>query len=205
MRLTNERLFELKSLKRRLGNSNLGTVSVLTFKEVMSHIETIEQELLESKQSELMHQQDVNALTHQNNNLVNEVSVLEQMNLKLREETVLPEDVAAALEQVWESNSNSNVVKHLYMTNWNQIRSDHPGQLFETLSDYAKAFPTEYMAALVNGYIVETPEDANEKAFRAGMDVIYEEMDSLKYKESFNWQEVLTEKIIPLISSIYYK
>jgi hypothetical protein len=73
---------------------------------------------------------------------------------------ILPKEVAKAIEHVWTlSGSGGNSVKHMVLTNWNFICSNHGDEYF-TLANFAKHSPLRYMHALVDGYEVEkTPEE----------------------------------------------
>jgi hypothetical protein len=102
---------------------------------------------------------------------------------------VLPKEVAEAIEKVWSLNNGSNVIKHLYMTNWNQIGDDHGQSLKNFLADYAKVFPIQYMTALVDGYTVEQSSD--EKVIRGMTEMIREWLDV----DDFNSEDEECERL----------
>jgi hypothetical protein len=66
----------------------------------------------------------------------------------------IPKNVAEAIETVWETKTDEQTVKYLWLTNWNLLQETHPDQ-FNILVAYAKENPVNYMQALTNGYEIE--------------------------------------------------
>lgn len=72
---------------------------------------------------------------------------------------VLPKEVAAAIECVWNRQEVKGSIKHLALTNWEFLTRSYDMQAWK-MRDYCEKHPIEYMRALVEGYEVEkTPED----------------------------------------------
>lgn len=114
---------------------------------------------------------------------------------------VLPGNQVDALDSLRNDYKLSRyyIITNLAVGSWNMSLGVHFAEIYgmdrETL-----------VLALANGYTVEqTVDEANEAAFRAGMEAIYKEMDEIKFATEFHWQTELTNRVVELIAEIESK
>lgn len=67
---------------------------------------------------------------------------------------LIPHNVADAIEKVWDNRTSENVIKYLWLNNWDLLQNAHPTE-YEILLAYAEVNPLNYMKALVDGYNIE--------------------------------------------------
>ena len=111
----------------------------------------------------------------------------------MSEPVSIPQEVAHAIESVWDRAHHANLAKHNVFTDWISLKGFHSGE-YHSLRGYFLSHPMKYMSALVNGYTIERDEK-EEKTVNKVLDIVTDyasdHMDGLSYVDKKKLKDAL--------------